>query len=70
MTRLTTALTISDPEGFYSELLAVHDGLSPEASAALNARLILILANQLGDRATLSAALQEAARSGADPTGI
>ena len=61
MTRLATELTIADPEGFYAELLAVHEGLSPEDSVALNARLILILSNQIGDRATLSAALQQAA---------
>ena len=61
MSRLATALTIADPEGFYAELLAVHEGLSPEDSIALNARLILILANQIGDRSVLSEALQEAA---------
>ncbi|MBK5927870.1 DUF2783 domain-containing protein [Rhodobaculum claviforme] len=68
MSRIATALTIADPEGFYAELLAVHDALSPEASAALNARLILLLANQVGDRAVLSEALQEAAR-GSDTAG-
>ncbi len=68
MTRLATELTIADPEGFYAELIAVHEGLPPEASAALNARLILILANQIGDRGILNEALQEAARD-ALPTG-
>ncbi|MGY6410178.1 MAG: DUF2783 domain-containing protein [Alkalilacustris sp.] len=62
MTQLATAPTIPDAEGFYAELIAVHEGLSPEASAALNARLILILANQIGDRGVLNAALNEAAR--------
>ena len=33
----------------YAALLAAHEGLTPEASAALNARLILILANLVGD---------------------
>lgn len=64
MSPIATALTIADPEGFYAELLAVHEGLSPEESAALNARLILILANQVGDRAVLSAALHEARAAG------
>jgi len=63
MTRLNTRPNIPDPDGFYADLLAVHDGLSKAESDALNARLILILANQIGDRGLLSAALQEAARS-------
>jgi hypothetical protein len=62
MLRLVTRPNIEDADGFYAELLAVHEGLSAEESAALNARLILLLANHLGDRALLSAALQEAAR--------
>jgi hypothetical protein len=39
----------SDADGFYEALMLAHDGLSPEQSVALNARLILILANQIGD---------------------
>ena len=48
---------IADPDGFLAELLAAHRDLSPEAGAALNARLVLILANHIGDRVTLSSAL-------------
>ena len=51
---------IPDPDGFYAELIDAHDGLTDDESAALNARLILILANHIGDRATLSAALAAA----------
>ena len=54
---------IQDPDGFYDALLAVHDGLSKEDSDALNARLILVLANHIGDRAVLRAALQAAAKA-------
>jgi len=68
MAALVTTPNIADADGFYAELLAVHDGLSAEASAALNARLILLLANHVGDRAVLSEALQEAARAG--PHGV
>ena len=60
---LTTAPNIDDPDGFYDELLAVHDGLSKAESDALNARLILILANQIGDRAILRAALNLASKT-------
>lgn len=64
MQRLVTTPNIEDADGFYAELLAVHEGLDGADSAALNARLILLLANHIGDRALLSAALQEAARGG------
>ena len=60
MTVLTTEPNLPDPDGFYDELLAVHDGLSKAESDALNARLILILANHVGDRAVLRAALAAA----------
>ncbi|WP_158965767.1 DUF2783 domain-containing protein [Chachezhania sediminis] len=60
MTILTTTPNIPDGDGFYSDLIAAHDGLSDDESAALNARLILILANQIGDRAVLTAALDAA----------
>lgn len=53
---------ILDPDGFYDELLKSHAGLDTAASDALNARLILILANHIGDRDVLRAAL-ELARS-------
>lgn len=57
---LTTAPNIPDPDGFYAELIATHDGLDDAASAALNARLILLLANHIGDRSVLTEALQAA----------
>ena len=51
---------LPDPDGFYTELLAAHDGLTEAESAAFNARLILVLANHIGDRAVLTAALDAA----------
>lgn len=51
---------IHDPDGFYQELIDAHEGLSPAESNALNARLILILANHIGHRETLTAALKAA----------
>jgi hypothetical protein len=57
---LTLSSNIQDPDGFYDELLATHEGLSKDESDALNARLILILANHVGDRAVLREALQAA----------
>ena len=51
---------IPDQDGFYDELLNAHDGLSKEQSDALNARLILILANDIGDRDVLREAIKAA----------
>ncbi len=45
---------------FYAELLKAHEGLSEEESARLNARLVFLLANQVGDLPTLIAALEKA----------
>ncbi|MGI9393432.1 MAG: DUF2783 domain-containing protein [Boseongicola sp.] len=54
---------ISDPDDFYDELLNAHEGLSKEESDALNARLILILSNHIGDRAVLRSAFEAAKNS-------
>ena len=62
MRPLNTDPNIEDPDGFYDELLAVHAGLSKADSDALNARLILILSNHIGDREVLRAALEAAAQ--------
>ncbi len=51
---------LPDPDGFYDELLAAHEGLDKAESDALNARLILILSNHIGDRAVLRQALKAA----------
>ena len=61
MPELTLTPNIDGADDFYAELLTTHEGLSNEASSALNARLILILANHIGDRAVLSDALRAAA---------
>ncbi|MDW3183538.1 DUF2783 domain-containing protein [Roseobacter sp.] len=51
---------IPDPDGFYDLLLAAHQGLSKDESGALNARLILVLANHIGDVDVLREALAAA----------
>ena len=58
---LVTQPNIPDPDGFYADFIAAHAGLSEAESHALNARLILILANHIGDRAVLAQALRLAA---------
>ncbi len=44
-------------DDFYEALIAAHSGLTPPESHAMNARLILLLANHIGDQATLLHAL-------------
>lgn len=51
---------ITDPDGFYDELLGAHQDLSKDQSDAFNARLILILSNHVGDREVLRKALEMA----------
>lgn len=62
MDALIREKNIDDPDGFYAELLAAHKGLDEAASAALNARLILVLANHVGARDVLREALALASR--------
>ncbi len=50
---LNTQPRITDVDGFYEHLLNAHVGLSRDDSEALNARLILLLANQIGDTGLL-----------------
>jgi hypothetical protein len=45
---------------FYAALVAAHEGLSFEQSAVLNARLVLVLANLVGDPKRLEQALATA----------
>jgi len=44
-------------DDFYEALLAAHEGLSDQESAALNARLVLLLANHVGSLPVLREAL-------------
>jgi hypothetical protein len=59
---------LADPDRAYRALIDAHRGLSDEESAALNTRLVLVLANRLGDHALLEQAIALAKRAGA-PVG-
>lgn len=63
MAELIVNPNIPDPDDFYAELLAAHEGRAKAESDAFNARLILLLANHVGDRTVLTQALEAAARS-------
>ena len=57
MTALLHDSRLDDPDLTYRALIEAHRGLSEEESAALNTRLVLILANALGDNALLAEAI-------------
>ena len=60
---MKTTLNFQDADAFYEGLLDAHQGLSREDSEAFNARLILVMANQLGNTALLLLACISAASS-------
>ena len=51
---MKTEFNFQDGDAFYEALLDAHEGLTREQSEALNARLILLLANQIGDAKLLA----------------
>jgi hypothetical protein len=59
---MKTTLNQVDADAFYEQLLDAHEGLDEKQSALLNARLILLLANQVGDAKVLKDCV-EAARA-------
>jgi hypothetical protein len=50
---MRTDPNIPDPDDLYAALIAAHEGLTDAESAALNARLVFLLANQVGDQQVL-----------------
>jgi len=55
---------IADPDAFYEALLQAHEGLSEAESAEIDARLVLLLANQVGDLQVLLECIAAARRAG------
>lgn len=51
---------LPEADALYEALVRAHEGLSPDDSAALNARLILILMNQIGDARVIAQAIAAA----------
>jgi len=57
MTRLKTDPNIAAPDDFYEALIDMHRDLSEEQSRMANAKLILLLANHIGDAEVLNEAM-------------
>ncbi len=62
--KLNTEPNLESPDDFYEALIDAHRDISNEQSHALNARLVLLLANHIGRQAVLDEALQTARASG------
>jgi hypothetical protein len=67
MAALITDPNLPSPDDFYEALIGMHRGLTDEASALCNAKLILLLANHIGDREVLEAAMAAARGDVAGP---
>ncbi len=59
---MKTELTLKNPDAFYEAWLDAQRGLADEQNALLNARLVLLLANQIGDERVLAECVAAAAK--------
>ncbi|HEY0331569.1 MAG TPA: DUF2783 domain-containing protein [Rhodopseudomonas sp.] len=64
---LSTASNFADPDAAYRLIVEAHRGLSDEQSAALDAALVLTLANHIGDLGVLREAVELAKRRLIEP---
>jgi adenosine deaminase len=60
MSALETSPNIAAPDDFYEALIALHRDLTAAQSALVNAKLILLLANHIGDANVLATAMAAA----------
>lgn len=62
MSQLILENNFSDADAFYAALTDMHRDIEPADSQRVNARLILLLANQVGDQTVLEQAMAIAAQ--------
>jgi len=55
--QLNTESNLPNPDAFYEALIGMHQDLSVADSQMVNAKLILLLANQIGDMDVLREAM-------------
>jgi Protein of unknown function (DUF2783) len=61
---LNTHPNFDKPDEIYAKLISAHEGLSEQESNAMNARLVLLLINHIGDSKVIAAALLAARNTG------
>lgn len=64
---LNTQPNLANPDAFYQRLVELHQERSEEQSRLIDASLILLLANHIGDAAVLEEAMQLAVRAAEAP---
>ena len=70
MATLNTDPNLAAPDDFYERLIAMHRGLSDGESALVNAKLVLLFANHIGDADVIAQAMTAAREGiGAAPQG-
>ena len=69
MATLNTEPNIKAPDDFYEQLIALHRDLPESESALVNAKLVLLLANHIGDAGVLAAAMAAAREDVVAPGG-
>jgi len=57
MATLVTENRLASPDDFYEALIDTHRDLTAEQSSMVNAKLVLLLANHIGDMEVLKEAL-------------
>jgi len=68
--KLRTELGVASPDDFYARLIELHEGLTSEQSHKINAKVILMLANHIGDTDVLYEVLDYVGKDlGSDTTG-
>jgi hypothetical protein len=64
---LNTQPNIENPDAFYQRLVELHQDRSEEQSRLINASLVLLLANHVGDASVLEEAMRIAAQTADQP---
>lgn len=57
MPHLITTANLGDPDGVFEALMNAHRDLGPDAARRFDAKLVLLLANHIGDPAIIRQAI-------------
>ncbi len=69
MERLRIEPRLADPDGLYAELIAAQEGMAEGESLRFCARLVLLLANHIGEEEVVREAIRLARETAPDPAG-
>ncbi|MCA0425429.1 MAG: DUF2783 domain-containing protein [Proteobacteria bacterium] len=61
--KLNTTANIPDRDGFYQDLIDSQRDMTDEEASLMNCKLVILLANHIGDREALTEAIRLAART-------